>query len=62
MAKRKTVITEKDDVLEVKSTWDEDFANELLATKQWILLHGSIAHADSGGFQAKPLWMLGRIK
>jgi len=49
-------------VLEVKTIWDEREANKLLATQKWILLCGSIAHKDLGGFQAKACWLLGRIK
>lgn len=58
----KTVIeTESANIVEVRATWDEDEANKLLK-EGWLFLHGSIAHKDSGGFQAKPCWLLGNKK
>lgn len=49
-------------VLEVKTTWNEKEANELLASGKWQLLHGGLAHMDSAGFQAKPCFVLGRME
>lgn len=46
-------------IKEVKSTWDEKEANDLLK-EGWILLTGGIAHKDQGGFQAKALFILAK--
>ena len=58
--KRVTTITDDaEDITAVKSTWDEDEANALLANG-WMLLHGGVAHKDAAGFQAKAIFILGK--
>jgi hypothetical protein len=52
----------RDDIKEVKSTWDEDEANKLLASRKWIIMHAGLGHKDSAGFLAKPVYVLARIK
>lgn len=49
-------------ILEVRAVWTATEANELLATGSWIVTCAHIAHADAGGYQCKPLWMLSRIR
>ena len=49
------------DVREVKSVWEEQEANELLATGEWLLMHAGCAHKDGMGFQAKPIYIMARI-
>jgi len=49
-------------IVEVLTVWTDAEANEKLATGKWILLHGGCAHRDVGGFQAKPVYMLGRTE
>jgi len=57
----KTVVTIEngENISAVKTVWSEDEANDLLS-KGWMLLHGGIAHRDGGGFQAKPVFVLGK--
>ncbi len=63
MAKKMTtiLITETENIREVRTVWVDEEANALLDTKQWILLHSGVAHRDSGGFQAKVCHVLGRL-
>lgn len=62
MTKTITTTIEKSNLIEVKVCWSTNEANELLETKKWILLTGGISHRDSGGFQAKPCFILARTK
>lgn len=61
----RTKVTEQSqktqEIVEVRSVWSESDANALLATGKWRLLHGGIAHADAMGYQAKPVWVMGRL-
>ena len=57
-----TVITNTDSIVEVRTVWVDEEAYVLLASGDWILLHGGIAHKDMGGFQAKPCHVMGRLK
>jgi hypothetical protein len=57
-----TVEISHSDVLEVKSSFDENEINSLLKTGNWVFLHGGLAHKDDMGFSAKPCYVLGRIK
>jgi len=60
----KRVVTVEEDtgiVDMVKTVWSEEEANEFLV-KGWILLHGGVAHRGAGGFQAKPVFVVGRKK
>jgi hydrogenase maturation factor len=50
------------DILEVKSTFKQDEANELLATGKWVIMHAGLAHEDHMGFKASPCYVLARIK
>ena len=59
---RTTVQNNNDEVIEIRSCWDEKEANELLSTKKWKLLHGGVAHKDTLGYQARPCFVLGRIE
>ncbi len=54
-----TVETDESTVSAIKTVWSDEEANALLA-EGWILLHGGVAHRDSGGFQAKPVFVLGK--
>jgi len=47
---------------EVKTCWDEKEANSLLSDGKWELQHASVAHRGNGGFQAKPCFILAKIK
>ena len=44
---------------QVKTVWDEEEANVLLA-KGWYLMHAGIAHQGKAGYQAKPVYVLAR--
>jgi len=60
---KRTVTIQYDnyEVSEVKTVWTDEEANGLLIAG-WILLHGGIAHKDNGGFQARPVFVLARMK
>jgi hydrogenase maturation factor len=52
----------REGIAEVKTIWDDSEANQLLLTGKWILMHAGCAHRDIGGFQAKPVYILARVK
>ena len=62
MNTKTTVEYNHNDILEIKSSWDEAEVNALLASKHWIIMHAGLAHKDSAGFTAKPCYVLARIK
>ncbi len=57
-----TIEYNRDDIKEVHSCWGQDEANKLLKTGKWIIMHAGLAHKDQGGFQARPIYVLARIK
>jgi len=61
MKNKLTVTTENDKISEVRAVWDQDEAN-LLLKNGWTLLHGCVAHKDGMGYQAKPCWLMGKLK
>ncbi len=56
-----TVNDNSDKVKEVKTTWDEKEANELLK-KGWTFIHAGVAHKDELGYCAKPIFVLARLE
>ena len=57
-----TIEYARKDIKEVRSVWDDQEANELLNTGDWIVMHAGCAHKDAMGFQAKPIYIMARIK
>lgn len=62
MTRKIVVETDYAQVVSVKATFSETEANSLLQSGEWTLLHGCVAHQDQMGYQAKPCWLLGKIK
>lgn len=61
MRRKVTVESDEFSIGEVKTVWSDQEVNELLA-QGWIMLHGGVAHKDTAGYQAKPVFVLGKIR
>ena len=55
-----TTQIENTDVKEVKLVRTDTEANELLS-QGWHLMNTGVSHIDSGGYQAKPHYILARL-
>ncbi len=59
----KTVVSyETTAICGVKTVWTEEEANALLETGQYVLMHAGVAHKDVTGYQAKPVYVLGKLR
>ena len=48
-------------VAEVKTVWSDEEATQFIS-EGWVLIHGGVAHKDNMGYQAKPVFILGKMK
>jgi hypothetical protein len=61
-SQKTTVTVQTSSISEIKISWDETEANTFLKTKKWEMLFAGVAHKDELGFNAKPIFVLGKLK
>ena len=62
MQDKVTIEYVRGDILEVRTVWEDTEANDLITSGEWIVMHAGCAHRDNMGFQAKPVYIMAKIR